>query len=81
MLPILTVAQRSPCPETAPIPKDMRQDVALLIGEDKASLWFATANPLLGGVSPQDMLNEGRAVRLRHFIRQALDNYTPTSTD
>lgn len=34
----------------------------------KTALWFKTSNPLLGGVSPRDMIRLGRYKRLMRFI-------------
>lgn len=39
---------------------------------DKTALWFAVPNPLLGGVTPRDMIRLGRFSRLREFILDAL---------
>jgi hypothetical protein len=39
----------------------------------KTALWFSTANPLLGNVSPRDMIRFGRYEKLRGFIMEALD--------
>lgn len=35
---------------------------------DKTVVWFQTRNPLLGDVSPKDMIRSGRFERLRKFI-------------
>jgi hypothetical protein len=48
-----------------------RRVEALLGDNDKARAWFRTENPLLGGVSPDWMLENGRAMRLRKFIDEA----------
>ena len=37
----------------------------------KAALWFRTKNPMLGNVSPRDMLRMGRYFRLDRFISEA----------
>jgi hypothetical protein len=37
----------------------------------KTALWFKTSNPLLGGISPRDMLRYGRYKRLMQFIIDA----------
>jgi hypothetical protein len=34
-------------------------------------LWFKTRNPLLGDISPRDMIRLGRFERLRKFIINA----------
>ena len=45
---------------------------------DRTSLWFTTSNPLLGDISPRDMLRLGRFQRLYEFIVDALsDNEDP----
>lgn len=38
----------------------------------KAALWFGTRNPMLGDVSPRDMVRLGRYDRLRKFIITAV---------
>lgn len=38
---------------------------------EKTSLWFRTPNPMLGGVTPDWMLEHDRAMRLRQFIDEA----------
>jgi hypothetical protein len=40
---------------------------------DKALLWFQVSNPLLGNMSPRDMIRVGRFKRLLKFIQTALD--------
>lgn len=40
--------------------------------EDKTVAWFKASNPLLGDISPRDMLRFGRYQRLRRFILNAL---------
>ena len=37
----------------------------------KTALWFKTPNPLLGGISPRDMIRYGRYKRLIKFISTA----------
>ena len=39
---------------------------------DKAMLWFQVTNPLLGNMSPKDMIRVGRFKRLLKFIQTAL---------
>jgi len=39
---------------------------------DKANLWFVTKNPMLGGLSPQDMIYMGSYDRLVNFIVDAV---------
>lgn len=41
--------------------------------EAKVRLWFTLANPLLGEVSPEWMIMNGRSERLEKFIREAID--------
>ena len=38
----------------------------------KTALWFTTANPLLGGIAPRDMIRFGRYKKLFKFIFNAL---------
>lgn len=40
--------------------------------EQKTVLWFKTPNPLLGDVTPRDMIRIGRFKKLRQFILNAL---------
>ncbi|HKT72275.1 MAG TPA: hypothetical protein VJQ47_05250 [Steroidobacteraceae bacterium] len=48
--------------------------VAQFFGGDvaKTALWFRTKNPLLGDISPRDMIRYGRYEKLRRFIMNAL---------
>ncbi len=39
----------------------------------KTALWFRTKNPLLGDISPRDMIRYGRYARLQKFVLDALD--------
>jgi hypothetical protein len=41
--------------------------------EQKTVLWFKTRNPLLGNVTPRDMIRVGRFKKLQRFIQNALD--------
>jgi len=41
--------------------------------EQKTFLWFSMPNPLLGGMSPRDMIRVGRFKKLLNFIQTALD--------
>jgi hypothetical protein len=41
--------------------------------EEKASLWFNSENPHLGGTTPMGMILVGRGDRLEKWIRSALD--------
>ena len=38
----------------------------------KTALWFRLPNPLLGDVSPRDMIRYGRLAKLREFVVEAL---------
>ncbi len=38
----------------------------------KTSLWFMTPNPMLGNISPRDMIRYGRFTKLQRFIVGAL---------
>jgi hypothetical protein len=40
---------------------------------DKTILWFRVPNPLLGGISPKDMIKVGRFKKLLKFIQTSLD--------
>ena len=48
--------------------------VAHIFGGDarKTALWFKTRNPLLGNISPRDMIRFGRHERLQRFILDAI---------
>lgn len=41
---------------------------------EKTAAWFRAKNPLLGDISPRDMIRLGRYGRLRQFIIQAMTN-------
>lgn len=43
---------------------------------EKTASWFKARNPLLGDVSPRDMIRLGRYDRLRRFIIQAMTGQT-----
>lgn len=43
----------------------------------KAKLWFDTSNPLLGDMSPRDMIRYGRYTKLHKFITNALAGNMP----
>lgn len=38
---------------------------------DKTALWFRTHNPMLGDISPRDMIRYGRYRRLLKFVTEA----------
>jgi hypothetical protein len=47
----------------------------------KTRLWFQTKNPLLGNLSPRDMVRYGRHEKLRRIVMDALnENGIPTPT-
>jgi len=39
----------------------------------KTALWFQTVNPLLGNITPRDMIRYGRYEKLRRFVMSALE--------
>lgn len=44
----------------------------------KVSLWFKAPNPMLGNISPRDMIRYGRFAKLQRFVLGALsDNASP----
>jgi uncharacterized protein (DUF2384 family) len=45
--------------------------------ERKARVWLRTPNPMLGGVSPRDMVRMGRHDRLLRFVTQAIEEGRP----
>lgn len=45
---------------------------------EKTALWFRTKNPMLGDVSPRDMIRLRRFDRLRRFINGAMADRAPT---
>ncbi len=45
--------------------------------EQKTVLWFKTPNPLLGDITPRDMIRIGRFKKLRRFILNALSENEP----
>lgn len=53
--------------------------VAKVFGGDanKTAAWFRARNPLLGDVSPRDMIRLGRFERLRKFIINAMTEDAP----
>ncbi len=46
----------------------------------KTGLWFRTKNPLLGNISPRDMIRYGRYEKLRRFVMDALEENATVST-
>lgn len=45
--------------------------------EPKTMFWFQTPNPLLGNISPKEMIRRGRFKKLLEFIQTALDENSP----
>jgi hypothetical protein len=41
--------------------------------QKKMKLWFASANPLLGGMSPQEMIAMGRGNKVFKFVKTQLE--------
>jgi hypothetical protein len=41
----------------------------------KTALWFETPNPMLGGVTPRDMIRHGRYDKLVNSAVQARDDH------
>ncbi len=55
---------------------DQIGNICLLVGEffkdaQKTAIWFQASNPLLGGISPRDMIRFGRYKKLMQFILDA----------
>lgn len=47
---------------------------------DKTATWFKARNPLLGDISPRDMIRLGRFERLRKFILNAMIESRPAAS-
>ena len=74
------------------IPKEVRErleEIANVIGlvaqffdsdPIKTALWFKTKNPLLGQISPRDMIRFGRYERLLRFVLDALAEHPAVSS-
>lgn len=45
--------------------------------EQKTALWFRSKNPMLGDISPRDMVRMGRYDRLRRFVVSAIADRSP----
>jgi hypothetical protein len=64
-----------------PVAQRLREiaNIANLVAEffagdvQKVSLWFELANPMLGNISPRDMIRIGRHKRLLNFVLEARD--------
>lgn len=46
---------------------------------DKTALWFRTPNPMIGDISPRDMIRFGRYKRLLKFVMEARDANLPNA--
>ena len=58
--------------------KELYDAIDYFFGNDhaKTKLWFGTSNPLLGHISPNDMISLGRGDKLKKFVYTCLeDNY------
>lgn len=44
---------------------------------EKTALWFRLENPMLGNISPRDMIRFGRYKKLRKFIMDSLEGNLP----
>lgn len=53
---------------------DLNQFVLDFLGPRKARLWWITANPMFGGVSPAALIAVGREEKVYEFIRDAKEN-------
>ena len=74
------------------IPRDLKQrleqiaNICTLVAEyfegdaEKTALWFQTINPMLGDISPRDMIRLGRYKRLLKFITDAREQNAATDT-
>lgn len=49
--------------------------------EKKTIIWFSMPNPLLGGMSPRDMIRVGRFKKLLNFIQTALEENKRDNVD
>ena len=46
----------------------------------KTALWFKTPNPMLGNLSPRDMIRYGRYKKLLNFVQSALEENIASAT-
>ena len=65
------------------IPKDLKErleqiaNICGLVAEyfdgnpERTALWFKSSNPMLGGITPRDMIRYGRYKKLMAFITEA----------
>jgi len=44
---------------------------------EKTALWFKIENPVLGGISPRDMIRYGRFKKLKEFIQSQIEGNIP----
>lgn len=60
------------------VKEDLTQKIMEALNWDleKTLLWFNTRNPLLGGLTPDFILNSGREEKLIKFITISLDENT-----
>lgn len=58
---------------------EMLERVTSFFGDEaKARLWMQTPNPMLGDVSPVDMIVAGRYWKLNRFVTYALAESRPS---
>ena len=57
--------------------QDLKQLLSLFFKNNtKVEMWMETKNPLLGNISPDEMIAEGRIKKLVDFVRvQVMSNY------
>lgn len=68
--------------ENIPRPvRDRLEEIAVIINmvakvldgdAGKTAMWFRTKNPMIGDISPRDMIRLGRSERLRKYILSAM---------
>ncbi len=46
----------------------------------KTALWFKTPNPMLGNLSPRDLIRYGRYKKLLNFVQSALEENVTSAT-
>ena len=47
----------------------------------KVASWLASENPMLGGITPIDMIVQGRTAKLAKFVRHQLEENNPPELD
>ena len=74
------------------IPRDLRErliqiaNICNLVAEyfdgdpQKTALWFHTINPMIGGLTPRNMIRLGRYKKLLKFVTQARSEEAPATT-